>query len=105
MERVTSVTETQRHLTGLDGGELAGGTEEPKAWGYLWWVTEMILRLLTNGRWGAPPATWLTLVYYISLAYIQGILRTVALVLSPLSYGRSQFGHEGSAVVPTPHRS
>jgi hypothetical protein len=75
------------------------------AWGYLWLVTEMVLRMLTNGRWGAPPATWLALMYYMFLAYIRGILRAVALTLSPLSYSRSQAGHEGSMAVSAPHRS
>ncbi len=99
------MTGAQRHLARLDGGKQAGGTEQPRAFGYLWLVTEMVLRLLTNGRWGAPPATWLALVYSMSLAYIQGILRVLALVLPPLSYGRSQAGHEGSMVVSAPHRS
>ena len=105
MERVKSVTEERQYLTRLDGGKQARGTERPRAWDYLWLVTEMVLRMLTNGRWGAPPATWLTLAYYMSLAYIQGILRMVALVLSPLSYSHSQAGQEGSMAVSTPHRS
>lgn len=104
MQRVKSVTEERRRPAGWDGGKQAGGTAGPRAWGYLWLVTEMALRMLTNGRWGAPPETWLALVYYMSLAYIQGILRAVALGLSPLSYSHSQAGHEGSMAVSAPHR-
>jgi hypothetical protein len=55
--------------------------EGSRAWDYLWAMTEMALRLLTNGRWGAPPAIWLALVCHMFLIRIRGILRVLGAVL------------------------
>lgn len=57
-----------------------------RAWNYLWAVTEMALRLLTNGRWGAPPAIWLALVCHMTLTRIRGILRMLGAVFPARSH-------------------
>ena len=96
MESVMSVSTERQYPLGLGGGRQAEGTEGSRAWGYLWAATEMALRMLTNGRWGAPPATLLALLYHLSLTRIRGILQVMALVLSPISTDRSRAGHKGS---------
>jgi hypothetical protein len=64
----------------------ATDTEGSRAWGLLWAVTEIALRLLTNGRWGAPPAVWLASMYCLSLARIRDMLEMLGAVLSPNAY-------------------
>ena len=85
------------HL-GSSGERPVRDTERSRAWSYLWAVTEMALRLLTNGRWGAPPAIWLALVYHMTLTRIRSILRVLEAVFRSRPHDWAPTAHRTSAL-------